>query len=101
MTIENQYYMLIGAYYGVREIDEYNVKEFILDKLERYIEEFISVNPIVDFDYKKQANFIEETVPLKNKLQDALLILPKIKAPLELILLIKKRIQRMDEEGKI
>lgn len=98
MTIEDQYRMLVGAYYGVREMDEYEVKVFILDQLETYIKEFISVNPIPNFDYEAQATIVEDTIPLKRKLQDALLVLPKIKAPLELILLIKERIQDLNEE---
>lgn len=98
MTIEDQYRMLVGAYYGVREMDEYEVKVFILDQLETYIKEFISVNPIPNFDYEAQAIIVEDTIPLKRKLQDALLVLPKIKAPLELILLIKERIQDLNEE---
>ena len=97
MTLEDQYRMIVGAYYGVREMDEYEVKVFILNQLENYVKEFVSINPISNFDYKKEAVSIENTISLKRKLQDALLVLPSIQAPLELMLLIKKRLRNLNE----
>lgn len=97
MTLEDQYRMIVGAYYGVREMDEYEVKVFILNQLENYVKEFVSINPISNFDYKKEAVSMENTISLKRKLQDALLVLPSIQAPLELILLIKKRLRNLNE----
>ena len=48
-----------------------------------------------NFDYRKTAMEIEKEVPLKTKLQDSLLVLNKINGPIELILLIKKRIKKL------
>lgn len=98
MAIEEQYRMLINAYYGTREMEEYKLYIFILKDLETYIKEFIKINQLQNFNYKKEAEIISESTTLKRKLQDALITLPKIKAPLELILLIKEKIRNIDEE---
>ena len=91
-----KYYM--GAYYGVREMDEYPTKEYVLQDIKEYIDSFIKDNPIPDFDYDEEARIIEDELSLKTKLQDALIVLHKINGPLELISLIKKRLKRIEEE---
>lgn len=98
-TIEDIYRYIVGAYYGIRELDEYDLKEFILKDIENYIKEFIKENPLSNFDYQKEAEIIEQTLPLKTKLQDSLLVLPKVNASIELILLVKKRIKSLDDEN--
>ena len=93
MELVDQYNYLVGAYYGVIEMDEYPLKVYILKNIENYIKDFVIANPIKDFNYRDKAREIEEKMPLKTKLQDALLVLNKIDGPLELILMIKKRIK--------
>ena len=95
MELENQYRYLVGGYYGVFLMDEYPLKEFILKDNEEYIKDFIEVNPIDNFDYKKEANIIKDTVSDRVKLQDALLVLNKMQGPMDLVLLIKKRLKDM------
>jgi len=98
MSLEDQYRYLVGAYYGVIEMDEYDLKVYVLKDIENYIKDFIEVYPIDNFNYKKEAQKIENEVPLKTKLQDALLVLNKINGPLDLILLIKKRLKELKEK---
>jgi len=97
MDLKDQYKYFVSAYYGVREMDEYELKVYILKDIENYIKDFISCNPINNYNYKKIANRIEKEVPLKTKLQDALIVLNKIDGPIELILMIKKQIKMLSK----
>ena len=101
MSLEDQFRYLVGAYYGVMEMDEYDLKVYILKDIENYIKDFLDVSPIENFDYKKEASLIEENTPLKTKLQDALLVLNKIKGQIELSLSIKKKNKERKEKNKI
>lgn len=98
MVLKDIFRYLVGAYYGVREMDEFATKEYILNDIEKYIRDFISANDLNDINLKEESSDVEDNVPLKNKLQDALIVLPKVEAPLELILLIKKRLKSIREE---
>lgn len=98
MTIEDTFKFLVGAYYGVLELDEYATKEYLLKDIENYIQEYVRENNKGDIDFKTIASDVEDHVTLKVKLQDCLLVLPKVKAPLEAILLVKARIARIQEE---
>ena len=95
MELENQFRYLVGGYYGVSLMDEYPLKEFVLKDIENYIRNFIEINPIDQFDYKKEADIIKGTVSEKTKLQDALLVLHKMKGPMDLVLLVKNRLKNM------
>jgi len=95
MTLENEYKLLVGGYYGIMEMDEYKLKEYILKDIEEYIKNFIALNPILNYDYSGVAENIKNTVPLKGKLQDSLLTLRKINGPLDLILMVKAKIEEL------
>lgn len=97
MTLEDNFKLLVSGYYGVYEMDEYALKTYILKELENYIKDFITQYPLPNYDYKKVAAEIEKS-PLKTKLQDSLLVLNKIKAPLELTLLIRNRLNEMKKD---
>ena len=97
MELENQFRYLVGGYYGVSLMDEYPLKEFILKDIENYIRDFIEINPIDNFDYKGEAEIIKDNVSDKTKLQDALLVLNKMHGPMDLVLLVKKRLKQMDQ----
>lgn len=101
MSLEEQFRILIGGYYGIREMDEYDLKIYLLKDIENYIISFLSENPIKNFNYKMEAQILEDKLPLKRKLQDSLLVLHMIDAPLEIILLVKKRIKEIDDEQNI
>lgn len=91
--LKDQFKYLVGGYFGVREIDEYDLKVYLLEEIENYIEEFISKNPIEEFNYREEASKIEKEMSLKTKLQDALIVLHKINAPMEIIFIIKSRLK--------
>lgn len=93
MDLKDQFRYLVRGYFGIKLMDEYGLKEYILKDIENYIRDFIEVNPIEDFDYLKEAEFIKDKVPNKNKLQDSLLVLNKVHAPMDLVLLVKQRLK--------
>ncbi len=90
----NEYRYLVGGYYGVSLMDEYDLKEYMLKDIENYIRDFIDVNPIDNFNYKEEALLIKDNLSEKRKLQDALLVLNKMNGPMDLVFLIKKRLKK-------
>lgn len=98
MTLEDTFRYLVGAYYGVAEMDNYNLKEYVLEDIKEYITDFVNQNPIKNFDYYEEAENVLNTVSLKVKLQDSLLVLPKVNASLELVLLVKEKLRLIREE---
>ncbi len=93
MDLKDQFRYLVRGYYGIKLMDEYGLKEYVLKDIENYIKNFIEINPIEDFDYMREAEFIKDKVPNKSKLQDSLLVLNKVKAPMDLVLLVKQRLK--------
>ena len=65
-------------------------------KIEECINSFIETSPINGYDYEKMALKLKEEIPLKTKLQDSLIILNRIDGPMELVLMIKKRIKDLN-----
>lgn len=98
MDLKDTYKYLVGAYYGISEMDEYELKEYVLKDIEEYIKSFIHDNPIKNFDYRSEAEIVKEEKSLKTKLQDSLVVLPKVNATTELILLVKARLKKIREE---
>jgi len=95
MTLKDTYRYLIGGYFGVEEMDEYKTKEYVLKDIKEYIDHFLDSN-IIDFDIEKEYEDVNKNVSLDTKLHDALLVLPKINAPIELTLLIKDKIKELN-----
>lgn len=100
MELKNQYKLLVLGYYGMMYLDDYDLKVYILKDIEEYIKAFIKNNPIKDFDYKEMALKYESESSKKTKLQDTLIVLHKIKAPMEVILLVKKHLKEEEEKEK-
>lgn len=98
MELEDEFKYLVGAYYGIRSMDNYDLKVYILKDIEKYIKNFIKTNPIENYNYKEESEKINQELSLKTKLQDSLLILPKIDAPMELVFLVKAKIRKLKEE---
>jgi len=94
----NQYRYLVGGYYGVSLMDEYSLKEYVLKDIENYIRNFIEVNPIDNYDYKAEAEDIKDNVSEKVKLQDALLVLNKINASMDLVFLVKEKLKKYSKK---
>ena len=93
MTLEDTYKMLYSGYLGIREMDEYTSKEYILKEVEDYIADYIDQYHInLDF---MEINDILDKQDLVRKLQDAVIVLNMIKGPLELTLLIRKKLKEL------
>ena len=95
MELENQFRYLVGGYYGVALMDEYPLKEYMLKDIENYIRDFVEINPIDNFNYEEEALKVKENVSDKTKLQDALLVLNRMKAPMDLVFLVKEKLKKM------
>ncbi len=95
-TLKDQFKYLVGGYFGIREIDEYELKVYILKEVEDYITDFVLKNPIANFNYRQEALQIEENMSLKTKLQDELIVLHKINAPMEIIFIVKSRLKSIN-----
>lgn len=98
MELENQFRYLVGGYFGVSFMDEYDLKEYVLKDIENYIRDFVEANPISNFNYKEEALKVKETVSERVKLQDALLVLNKMNGPMDLVILIKQRLKQMERK---
>lgn len=94
MELDDQFRYLVGGYFGVSLMDEYSLKEYVLNDIANYIKDFIEVNPIDDFNYIDEAQNIKDNVSDKTKLQDALLVLNKINGSMELVFLIKAKLKK-------
>ena len=98
MEIEDIYIFLVGGYYGVRLMDVYPLKEFVLKDIDDYIKCFVMDNPLDNFDYKEEALKVKDNVSDKVKLQDALLVLNKINGSMDLVFLITKKLKKYDKK---
>ena len=93
ITLEERLNLLLEAYYGLFEMDEYDLKEFELKKLKDEIDNFIKEYNINNTNYES----VKNNVSLKTKLQSLLIVLNENNGPLELILLVKRRIKKIDQ----
>ena len=93
MTLEDTYRMLYGAYLGIREMDEYTSKEYVLKDIEKEINNFKKQYNL-NLDYLNINNELEK-LDLIRKLQDAILVLNMIDGPLELELLIRRKLKEL------
>lgn len=98
MDLKDQFKYLVGGYYGITYMDEYPLKVYVLKDIENYIKDFIEINPIDNFNYKEEAIKYEEELSEITKLQDALLVLNKINASMDLVLLVKKRLKKLNQK---
>jgi len=88
-TLEEKLNLLVEAYYGLLEMDEYDLKEFELKKLKDEIDNFINEYNINNFDFES----VKNNISLRTKLQSLLIVLNKNNRPLELILMVKRRLK--------
>ncbi len=98
MDLKDQFKYLVGGYYGITYMDDYPLKIYILKDIENYIRDFIEINPIDNFNYKEEASKYEDELSEITKLQDSLLVLNKINAPMDLVLLVKKRLKKLNQK---
>jgi hypothetical protein len=86
--IYNELMWINAGYYGIEMCDEYLLKEYALNDVSKYIEEFISTNKIT-FNLYEEAKKLSDRV----KLQDALLLLNRMKYSMELVFIIKNKLK--------
>ncbi len=91
MSIEDQYKLLLESYYGVKEMDEYDLKEYVLKKIDTLIKNYENEYTISDIQIIRD-NVINN-INLKTKLQSSLIVLNQINESMELILLIKNKLK--------
>ena len=97
MDLLDVYKYLIGGYYGVSLIDEYDLKVYVLKDIEKYINDWLESNDLGDVNIEEinnEVNYLDEV----EKLQDAMLVLHQIDGPLDLILIINQRIMKLNEK---
>lgn len=91
ITLEERLKLLVEAYYGILEMDEYNLKEYEAKKIKDEIDNFMKEYNISNFDFE----YIKDNISIKTKLQSLLIILNENNGPLELILMIKGRLEEL------
>lgn len=94
MESEDRFKYLVGGYFGVKSMDEYQSKLFILKDIEHYIIKYVELSD-PELNYREIAEAVKKNVSLKEKLQDSLILLNEMKGPIELILLIKAKIKEI------
>lgn len=96
--LKDQFNYLVAGYFGMLLVDEYPLKEFVCKDIDNYIKNFVEVNPIKDFDYKKEAELIKDKTTDRVKLQDLLLVLHKINADMEVEYLVKAKLRQLGRD---
>lgn len=96
--IINMYRMIISAYQGMQMMDEYDLKVYVLKNIDDYRKYYIKENNL-KLDFTKEEELISER-DKKSKLQDTLIVLNKINASMEVVHLVKERLNRIIEEEK-
>ncbi len=100
MQYDDHFKYLVGGYYGIKTMDNYSSKLYILKDIEKYIRRYVELsNP--EYNYREVAEDIEKNETLKTKLQDSLILLNEINGPMELVILIKQKIKEIRFNEKL
>ena len=94
MKYDDRFKYLVGGYFGIKTIDEFSSKLYILKEVENYIRKYVSMSD-ENINYKEIALEIEKNATLKEKLQDSLILLNDIKGPIELVIIIKRKLKEI------
>jgi len=101
MQFDDPYKYMISGYYGIDTLDEYDNKIYLLKEVEDYIKDYLKDNKIDGIDYDEIDEDIYKNTPLIHKLQDALLVLRDINAPLEVKIMVKQKIGDLKRNYKL
>lgn len=99
MSYDDRFKYLVGGYFGIKSMDAYTRRLYILKEVENYIKQYVHSTK-EDVDYRQIAYEIEKTESLKEKLQDSLILLNEIDGPIELILMIKLKVKELKYSDK-
>lgn len=94
MKYDDRFKYLVGGYFGIKAMDEYSSKLYVLKDVEDYIRKYVKFSDS-NVDYKSIAEDIKNRESLKEKLQDSLILLQEINGPMELVLMIKLKIKEI------
>ena len=98
--LEKKYRTMFGAYFGITLMDEYPLKEYILEDIKNYIDAYIQNYPLDNFDYQDFKLCVDKEESDIVKLQDALRIGNELSFPTELIHMIKEKIRDIRDENR-
>lgn len=99
--LKDQFRYLVGGYFGMLLLDEYPLKEFVLQDIKEYIENFIEINKIDNFNYREEAEAVKEKTTDRVKLQDLLLVLHKINASMEVEFILKAKLRELGRKDNL
>lgn len=97
--LENEFRLLIGAYYGVQMMDGYDLKVYVLKDIQTEQKRFLKEHPLPNLDIEKESQIIQNG-KLTSKLQDALIVLNRMNASRELIHMIRTRLKEETKKDK-
>ena len=92
MEFDDPYKYMMSGYYGVESLDEYTDKLYLLKDIKEYINNYLSDNKVPGVDYDEINKQIERNTSEIDKLQDALLLLNDMNAPMEVCIIIRQKI---------
>jgi len=98
--LEKKYRTMFGAYFGITLMDEYPLKEYVLEDIKKYIDAYIDNYPLDNFDYQLFKNNVDKEESDIVKLQDALRVGNELNFPIELIHMIKEKIRDIRDENR-
>ena len=97
--LENEFRLLIGAYYGVQMMDGYDLKVYVLKDIQEEKKKFLKEHPLPNFDIEQESQTIQNRKP-SSKLQDAVIVLNRMNASRELIHMIRMRLKEENKKDK-
>ena len=97
-TLEDKYKMMFGAYLGITLLDEYPLKEYVMQSIKDYINNFIKEYPINNFNYDEFMLSVDKEESDIVKLQDLLRMGVILDFNIELRYIIKKKIRELSHE---
>lgn len=95
MEFDDPYKYMISGYYGIELLDEYKDKQYLLKRIRDYINGYLEENRVDNVDYEEIKREIEKNNTEIDKLQDALILLNDINAPMEASIIIRQKISEL------
>ena len=99
-SLEDKYKTMFGAYLGIMLLDEYPLKEYVMQNIKEYINNFIESYPIDNFNYDEFLMYVDKEESDIVKLQDLLRIGVILKFNIDLKYIIKKKIKELSHEKR-
>lgn len=98
-SLEEKYKTMFGAYLGMTLMDEYDLKPYILNDIEKYIKDFIKEYPLPNFNYQEFMMMVDKEESNIVKLQDLQRIGIVLEFDTELKYIIKQKIKEIRENN--